>query len=120
LIFSALVSAITSMGGIRKLGSIGLYTILYVMLSVSIAVVIGLVLLNVFKPGIGVSPSLILANAPPIDSKPIEFSSFMLSLFPPNIIAAAAKFEIMPIVFFSIAFSLACLAVDKTAKPVIS
>ena len=114
LIFCALVSAITSLGG-KRLGLIGFYTIGYVLLSVSISVVIGLSLLNIFKPGIGVSPHLILANAVPSDLKPIEFSSFLLSLFPPNIIEAAAKYEIMPIVFFSIAFAIACLSVGKAA-----
>jgi Na+/H+-dicarboxylate symporter len=119
LIFCALVSAITSMGGMRRLGSIGIYTLCYVLLSVSIAVVIGLVLLNVFKPGVGIAPSLILANASPHDLKPIPFSDYLLSLFPPNIIAAAAKYQIMPIVFFSIVFAIACLNVGEAAQPVI-
>src|SRR5579863_5522721 len=89
LIFCALVSAIASIGGMKRLGSIGVYTLGYVLLSVSVAVTIGLVLLNVFKPGLGVAPSLILANAAPTDLKPVEFSSFLLTLFPPNIVAAA-------------------------------
>jgi Na+/H+-dicarboxylate symporter len=118
LIFCALVSAITTLGG-KRLGAIGFYTMAYVMLSVSIAVVIGLVLLNVFKPGLGMPPSLILANATPLDLKPVPFSSYLLSLFPPNIVAAAARYEIMPIVFFSIVFSIACISVGKTAHPVI-
>lgn len=119
LIFCALVSAITSIGGLKRLGSIGCCTLSYVFISVSIAVIIGLTLLNVFKPGVGISAKLILANASQIDIKPVPFSSFMLSLFPPNIIAAAAKYEIMPIVFFSIIFSLAALSVKETAIPVI-
>jgi len=118
LIFCALVSAITTLGG-KKLGSIGFYTLAYVMLSVSIAVVIGLVLLNTFTPGIGIPPSLITANATPMDLKPVPFSSYLLSLFPPNIIEAAAKYEIMPIVFFSIVFSISCISVGKSAQPVI-
>ncbi len=120
LIFCALVSAITSMGGVKRLGSIGFYTIGYVLLSVSLAVLIGLVLLNVFKPGAGIPASFILANASPTELKPVEFSSFLLTLFPPNIIDAAAKFEIMPIVFFSIVFAIACLSVGETAKPVMA
>lgn len=119
LIFCALVSAITSMGGMKKLGSIGIFTLCYVLLSVSIAVTIGLVLLNVFKPGVGIAPSLILANASPVDLKPVPFSSYLLSLFPPNIVEAAVKYEIMPIVFFSIVFAIACVSVGKTANPVI-
>lgn len=119
LIFSALISAITSLGGMKKLGSIGAYTLLYVLLSVSIAVTIGLILLNVFKPGVGIAPSLILANATPSDLKPVSFSTYLLTLFPPNIVEAAAKYEIMPIVFFSIVFAIACLSVGKTANPVV-
>src|SRR3990167_819272 len=99
LIFCALVSAITSIGGMQRLSSIGIYPLGYVLLSVSIAVTIGLILLNVFKPGIGIPPSLILANATPADMTPMPFSRYMLTLFPPNIVAAAAKYEIMPIVF---------------------
>lgn len=119
LIFSALVSAITSLGGAKKISTIGMYTFGYVMLSVSLAVIIGLVLLNVFKPGIGIPPSLIMANAKPAEVTPMLFSSYMLSLFPPNIVAAAARYEIMPIVFFSIVFAMACLSVGKSANPLI-
>ncbi len=119
LIFCALVSAIASIGEMKRLGSIGVLTLGYVLLSVSVAVTIGLTLLNVFKPGIGVSAQLILSNATPTDLKPMEFSSFLLALFPPNLVAAAAKYEIMPIVFFSIVFALACISVGKHAQPVI-
>lgn len=119
LIFCALVSAIASLGGVKRLGSIGICTLTYVMLSVSLAVIIGLVLVNLFKPGVGVAPTLILANAVPSDLKPMGFSSYLLTLFPPNIVAAAAKYEIMPIVFFSIVFALACISVGSIARTVI-
>src|SRR5476651_1197050 len=82
LIFCALVSAITSIGGMQRLSSIGIFTLGYVLLSVSIAVTIGLVLLNIFKPGVGIPPSLILANATPADIQPMPLSLYLLSLFP--------------------------------------
>ncbi len=119
LIFCALVSAIASIGEMHRLSSIGIYTLGYVIVSVAIAVMIGLLLLNLFQPGVGIPPSLILANATPTDLKPVEFSSYLLSLFPPNIVAAAARYEIMPIVFFSVVFAIACLAVGKPARPVV-
>lgn len=119
LIFCAIVSAITSLGGGKRLGSIGGFTIGYVLLSVSVAVLIGLLLLNIFKPGVGIPSSFILANATITDLKPEAFSSFLLTLFPPNIIEAAAKFEIMPIVIFGIVFAIACNSVGESAKPVI-
>lgn len=118
LIFSALVGAITSIGNIKRLESMGFYTICYVLMSVSFAVIIGLLLLNVFQPGHGMPGDLITSNASPTDTKTLEFSTFLLGLFPPNIIDAAAKFEIMPIVIFSIVFSIACIAVGESARPV--
>lgn len=120
LIFCSLVSAITAIGDGKHLGKIGVYTIIYILMSVSIAVTIGLVLLNIFKPGVGMPASLILANTSPLEQHQVQFSDFLLTLFPPNIIEAAAKYEIMPIVFFSVVFALACLAVGETAKPVVS
>lgn len=122
LVFSALVSAITSMGDLRRLGSVGIYTIGYVLLSVSFAVIIGIGLLNIFKPGLGVHPNLILAGGTvlPTEHKPLEFSTFLMSLFPPNIVDAAVKFEILPIVFFSIIFAIACVACGESTKPVIA
>lgn len=119
LIFCALVSAIASIGDMKRLGSIGALTLGYVMLSVGVAVTIGLTLLNLFKPGVGVSAQLILSNATSSDLKPLEFSSFLLALFPPNIVAAAAQYEIMPIVFFSIVFALACISVGQPARAVV-
>lgn len=119
LIFCSLVSAITSLGG-KRLGSIGFYTIGYVLLSISIAVTIGLFLLNLFQPGVGIPADLILANASQADTKITGFSTFLMTLFPPNIIAAAAKYEIMPIVFFSVVFAISCLSVGEVAKPVIA
>lgn len=120
LIFCSLVSAITAIGDGKHLGKIGVYTIIYILMSVSIAVTIGLVLLNIFKPGMGMPASLILANTSPMEQHQVQFSDFLLTLFPPNIIEAAAKYEIMPVVFFSVVFALGCLSVGETAQPVVS
>lgn len=121
LVFSALVASIASMGNLRKLGSIGGYTLAYVFFSVSVAVVIGLVLINVFEPGVGIDPSII-----PIDpneayeKKQLTLDSFLLGLFPPNIVEAAANFEMMSIVVFSVVFAIACLAAGDEAQPVVT
>lgn len=121
LIFSALVSAIASIGDVRKLGTVGAFTFGYIILSVSVAVFIGLVLFNIFSPGVGIDPHLITAgeNGKFASVHSLSFVPFIESLFPSNIIEAAVKFEIMPIVLFSIAFAVACIAVGDSAKPVV-
>ena len=121
LVFSALVSSIGSMGDFRKLGSIGGYTLGYILLSVSIAVLIGLVLINTFEPGMGVDPSIIpMSDEVNETREPLTFSSFMLAMFPSNIVKAAANFEMMAIVIFSVIFSIGCLTAGEEAKPVIA
>ena len=121
LVFSALVASIGTMGNLRQLGNIGGYTLAYVFFSVSVAVLIGLLLINVFQPGVGVDASIIPIDPnEELNRKQLTFDSFILSLFPPNILEAAVKFEMMSIVVFSVVFAIACLAAGDEAKPVIS
>lgn len=120
LVFCVLISATASIGDIKRLRSIGVLALGYILFSMSVAVAIGLTLLNVFKPGLGVSKELILVNATqPSIFNPIGFESFLVALFPPNIFSAIAKYEIMPIVFFSIIFSVACISIGKKASLII-
>lgn len=122
LIFSALVSSIASVGGVRKLGSLGVFTLTYVLVSVCTAVIIGMFLFNFFDPGLGINPSLI-ANPADIalthNNQP-TFESYMTGLFPSNILEAAVKFEVMPIVIFAIMFSIACSSLGDAAQGVVN
>src|SRR5690606_8177967 len=55
-----------------------------------------------------------------VTRKQLTFDSFILGLFPPNIVAAAAQFEMMSIVIFSVVFAIGCLSAGDEAKPVIA
>jgi Na+/H+-dicarboxylate symporter len=121
LIFSALVSSIATMGGIKKLGSLGVFTLLYVLFSVCAAVAIGMSLFNIFNPGLGVNPSLI---ASPADlaithNASMTFESYITGLFPSNILEAAVDFKVMPIVLFSILFAIACSGLGDQVKSIV-
>ncbi|MES2614254.1 MAG: dicarboxylate/amino acid:cation symporter [Bdellovibrionota bacterium] len=123
LIFSALVSSIASMGGLKKLGSLGVFTMGYILVSVCTAVIIGMTLFNVFNPGLGINPSLI-ANAADLttihNNTPVTLGSYITSLFPSNILEAAVKFDVMPIVIFALMFSIACSSLGDSAKGVVN
>ena len=58
LLFSALVCGIAEMGDIRALGRIGWKTLAYTVLLSAVAVLLGLLLVNLLKPGVGVDPAL--------------------------------------------------------------
>ena len=121
LIVSAIVTAIASIGDPKKLGSIGVYTILYAFFSAFAAVLIGLTLFNFLKPGVGVETSFIQTFGLSFnDAKPLTVATFLTELIPPNLIEAVVKFEILPIVVFSVAFSIACVSCGDKAKNVVS
>jgi Na+/H+-dicarboxylate symporter len=111
LIFFALVSAITSMGDIKKLGLLGKYSIITIFLNVAMAASIGLIFSLFFKPGQGVNASLLMnmnesKNQLSITQNDLTFTDFISGIFPPNLGEVAIKSEILPIVVFSVFFSI--------------
>jgi proton glutamate symport protein len=86
IVISSLIVGIAGVGDAKKLGSIGLKTILYFEVVTTIAIVVGLLLANLFHPGAGIET--------------------ILNLIPSNIFAAMARGEMLPIIFFSVLFGL--------------
>lgn len=119
LIFFSIVSSIITMGSIKRFKSIWFYMICYMVFSAFIAALIGMVLSNVFQPGAGISTHLVILQPRPPHIGSESISAIINAIFPPNILAAAKKFEITPLVLFSIVFASACLFVGESAKPLI-
>lgn len=120
LIFFSIVCAVISIGSLRRLKSIWIYTISYILFSLSIAVSIGILLSDLFQPGIGMSSNHILLNETPLDRGLDNFTSFLHSFLPLNIFIES-NFEVVPLVLlFSLIFGIACLKVGESAKIVIS
>ncbi|WP_440225431.1 dicarboxylate/amino acid:cation symporter [Dokdonella sp. MW10] len=116
LLFSALVVGIAEMGDIRSLGRVGWKTLGYTVIVSSIAVIIGLVLVNVFRPGDGVDPAVaqsLLADASEGAQKIVAGSalqgsgpSLVLNIVPTNVIRAAADNDILAVMFFALMFGI--------------
>ncbi len=112
LLFSALVVGVAEMGDIRSLGRIGWKTLAYTVIVSTIAVVIGLVLVNWLKPGAGVDPAVAqqMLGASAERAQAIVSSSseqpkgldMLLSIVPDNVIGAAASNAILGVMFFSL------------------
>lgn len=121
IMFCALVNAIVLMGNSKFLNAVWIYMSCYVLLSVSIAVTIGLVLLNIFKPGGSVSANLINVHTSVSQLEMLNSSSsFFYTMLPSSKIGAAANFEFIPIILFSIIFGIACVSLGKSSKPLIA
>jgi len=119
LIIAAVISGVASLGDVRKLGRIGGATLLYYFTTTGIAVFIGLVMVNIIQPGAGLEfgsseiPQEVLAKGD------TSVSDILLSLVTPNLIAAAANTQLLPLIIFSILFSAALTTIGKRGTHVI-
>jgi Na+/H+-dicarboxylate symporter len=116
LLFSALVVGVAEMGDLKSLGRAGIKTLLLTIVISSIAVFIGIGMVNLFRPGDGVDPVLaqklleqgaagaanIVGNAP----KSVELGQFFLDLIPSNVFTAASQNQILPVMVFALLFGI--------------
>ena len=112
LLFSALVVGIAEMGDIRALGRIGWRTLGYTVVVSAIAVVLGLVLVNLFQPGAGVDPAVaqqMLSEGSDRAQAIVSSSAtqpkgldMLVSIVPDNVIRAATENAILAVMFFAL------------------
>jgi proton glutamate symport protein len=121
LIFATLVVGIAGTGDLKTMGRIGLKAIVYFEIATTVALFVGLALVNVFKPGaglmmpIGGNASAVAAIA---QNQQHAWDIF-LHLFPTSVIDAMARGDILQLVVFSIFFGIALAAVGEKGRPVV-
>lgn len=119
LVVSSMIVGVTSLGDIRKIGLTGAKTLTYFLITTCGAVLLGLILVNVIKPGVGLTawqteiPEIVQSG------KDKGLSDIILSLIPRNIFKAAADGEILSLIVFSLLFGGVLTAVGQRAKSVI-
>ena len=121
IIFLTIVHGIASMADLRKLGRVGGKALLYFELVSTLALAIGLVIVNVTKPGAGLDISTIqLGDVSKYTTAGAQQSTleFMLHIVPSNIVAAFASGELLPVVFFSVLFGVALTAVGDAGRDI--
>jgi len=114
IVISTLIVGIAGVGDAKKLGRIGVKTIVYFEVITTIAIVTGITLANVFQPGSGIDMSTLAtvdiskyeATTAQVQGQPHSLVTTILSLIPQNIFAAIAKGDMLPIIFFSVLFGL--------------
>lgn len=121
LLFSTLVIGIAGAGDLKSTGRIGLKAILYFEMATTIALVLGLVLVNVFQPGSGMTlPTSADTSAVATLSQNQQGPwDILLHLFPTSVIDAMAKGDILQVVVFATFFGVAAAAIGPKAKPVL-
>ncbi|HEY2574514.1 MAG TPA: cation:dicarboxylase symporter family transporter [Verrucomicrobiaceae bacterium] len=119
LVFSCLVQGIAGGGDLKKMGRIGWKTLLYFEVITTLALLIGLLMVNLLGPGVGVTlPS---SGGSPVSpgARPQTFWELVHHAVPVSIVDAMARGDVLQIVVFSVIFALAVGAAGKAGEPVL-
>ncbi|HUP48471.1 MAG TPA: dicarboxylate/amino acid:cation symporter [Thermoanaerobaculia bacterium] len=114
LVFFSLAAGIGGMGDMRRLGRIGAKTFgLYIMTSL-LAIITGLLMVNLIRPGVGTNLTIPLeAQLRPV---PESFWAVLLNMIPENVVASAASFDLIGVILFTLLFGIFLLMVEESKR----
>ena len=121
IVVSSLIVGIAGIGDAKKLGKIGLKTILYFEIITTIAIVVGMAFGNIFHPGIGIDRSqltagdmsVISASAEHLHQQGHSFYDTLLGMVPENIVQALFQANMLAIIFFTVMFAMGLAVLPK-------
>jgi aerobic C4-dicarboxylate transport protein len=121
IIFCTVVHGIASVGEAKKVGRLAIKSLIYFEVVTTIALVLGLFLVNFWAPGAGMHVALGNLGGPAVKAlaTPITFGEFVLSLIPTSAVGAFSEGEVIPVLFFSLLFAFALLGLGRKAKPLV-
>ena len=110
LVFFSIMSGVISMRDIRKVGSIGVKTIVYYLCTTAFAITIGLILSNLFK---GIFPVLQTSDLTYTASEPVNFMDTLVGVFPSNFFKPFVDANMLQIIVASLIIGFALLLIEK-------
>jgi proton glutamate symport protein len=121
LVFSTIVVGIAGAGALRKVGRMGVKALIYFEIVTTAALIIGLAVVNLMKPGAGIT--LAASNTDVIktigQSHPKTLVETLVHVFPSSVIDSMARGDVLQIAAFSVLFALAVSSVGEKGKPII-
>jgi aerobic C4-dicarboxylate transport protein len=125
IIFFTIVLGIANMHDMKKVGRVGGKALLYFEVVTSFALIIGITVANLLKPGEGfINHPVIAANAAKLAdyqkaAADMKWGEFLAHIVPPNIFDAFAKGDILQILFFAILFGYGLSKLGESGRPAI-
>ena len=110
LVFFSIMAGVISMRDIRKVGSIGVKTIVYYLITTACAITIGLILANLFK---GIFPVLQTSDLAYEASEPVKFMDTLVGIFPNNFLKPFVEANMLQIIVASILIGFALLLIKE-------
>jgi len=124
VIFCTIVTGIAHMQDTKKVGRVGLKALLYFEVVTTIALIIGLVVINILKPGVGMHIDTASLDTKAVEgyitqSKSQSVSEFILNIIPENIVNALANSSLLQVLFFAVLLGLALSKIKEKALPLL-
>lgn len=124
IVFSTIVIGAAGSGSIKKMGSLGIKTIIWFEMITTLVLGLGLVLANVLKPGVGLDLSHLakkdINELSGYTDKVVDFKQMILDIIPTNIIDVMARNDLLAVIFFAILFGVAAAGIGKASEPVMN
>jgi aerobic C4-dicarboxylate transport protein len=124
IIFCTVVHGIANMGDMKKVGRVGLKALLYFELVTTAALVVGMAVINVLRPGAGMN-----IDATTIDTKSIttfvakskeqDVVGTLMHIIPDTVVSAFSEGEILQVLFFAVLFAVGLQALGERGKPLL-
>jgi proton glutamate symport protein len=120
LIFASVVQGIANEGDLKKVGRMGAKALIYFEVVTTLALIVGLTVVNLVKPGAGVVLSGGTSSLGSIThSTPLSTTQIILHAFPQSVIAAMAEGDVLQIVIFSVIFAAGVSLAGDAGQPVL-
>lgn len=119
LVFSLLLTGIAKVGDFKSVGRIGLKTIVYFTGATFLALISGLVIVNLFRPGTALHLQHPEGDGVAAQSNSFNPHDFVQTLIPESIVKVMAENHILPIIVFTIFFAVATAAIHERGKIII-
>ena len=125
IIFCTVVHGIASMGDLKKLGRVGLKSLFYFEVVSTLALIIGLVVVNVLKPGAGfnIDPATLdlkLAQEYATKAHALSTKDFLLNIIPDTFLSAFVSGDLLQVLFISLLTAFALTALGGKARPILN
>src|SRR6478735_7307252 len=125
IIFCTVVHGIASKQDLRKVGRVGLKALVYFEVTTTLALIVGLIVVNLLQPGVGMN-----VDARAIDTKSIQIYTtkagqestvdFLMHIIPNTVVGAFAEGEIIQVLFFAILFAFGLFILGDRGKPLLN
>lgn len=123
IVFATLVVGIAKLGDMKTVGRVGGKAMLWFISASLISLGLGLILVNIFKPGVGAditNTDMAAVNDLLEKSKGFSLQKFVEHVVPRSVVEAMATNEILQLVVFSVFFGIALTAIGKKGEPIIN